>query len=59
MPTTICPGCDYEFSISRPRLGQKVRCPGCDAQLEVVYLDPLEVDWIEDEYEDWDEDEDE
>ncbi len=41
---------------NHPRLGDIVACPKCDARLEVVWLDPLELDWPADEYEDDDED---
>jgi len=35
-------------------MGQKVKCRSCDAELEVVWLEPLELDWAydEDEFED-------
>jgi lysine biosynthesis protein LysW len=36
-----------------PRLGQKVICPHCDVELEVISVDPLELDWAYD----WSEDE--
>ncbi len=42
---------------SHPRLGDILICPKCDARLEVIWLDPLELDWPADEYEDDDEDE--
>lgn len=46
MPYVTCPGCDDELYIGgEPRLGQKVVCGECDARLEVVSLDPLEVDF--------------
>ncbi len=28
-----------------PKMGQTVRCSTCGAQLEVVWLDPVELDW--------------
>ncbi|HMN27931.1 MAG TPA: hypothetical protein PKE45_07225 [Caldilineaceae bacterium] len=56
MATATCIECDEEIAISgRPRLGMKVVCAHCGAQLEVVNLAPLEVDWA---YEDDDEDDD-
>jgi hypothetical protein len=27
------------------KVGNRVICPGCDAQLEIVSLIPLELDW--------------
>jgi hypothetical protein len=42
------------------RIGQQVICPNCDAELEVIETDPVELDWVydddesdEDEEEDW------
>ncbi|MBC7238048.1 MAG: lysine biosynthesis protein LysW, partial [Chloroflexi bacterium] len=54
MPRAICPDCDEEvFFSTKPKLGQIVYCPSCDARLEVVEVDPLELDWAlgeDDEY---------
>jgi len=43
--TGTCPDCDARLSLSHPRLMQKLLCPYCDAQLEVISLEPLELDW--------------
>ncbi len=41
-----CPQCGYEISVgSQPRIGQQVVCNSCGSELEVVWLDPLELDW--------------
>jgi hypothetical protein len=40
------------------RIGQKVICPNCDAELEVIETDPVELDWVYDDDSDEDEDED-
>jgi len=29
-------------------LGQRLNCPYCDADLEVINVDPLELDWVYD-----------
>jgi lysine biosynthesis protein LysW len=54
-----CIGCDEELVIGgRLRLGMRVVCGNCGARLEVVSLDPLEVDWADegddDEDDGWD-----
>lgn len=61
-----CPQCGYEISVgSQPRIGQQVTCSSCGAELEVVWLDPLELDWPmldydeEEDMEEVDEDEEE
>jgi Zn-finger nucleic acid-binding protein len=37
-------------------MGLKVNCPNCDAELEVIETDPVELDWVYDDDEDQDED---
>ena len=72
MAIALCPDCEEGISLGpRPRIGQKVTCPHCNAELEVVEISPLELDWAfedtdtdldeEDEWEedDWGEDEEE
>ncbi|MGI6368839.1 MAG: hypothetical protein ACOX2L_10895 [Anaerolineae bacterium] len=54
MPYAACPGCDQNIHLRRtPKLGDIVYCDNCEADLEVVNLNPLELDWP------WEEDEDE
>jgi len=53
MQSAECPQCGVEVSVgSQPKLGKLVACKECGAELEVVWLDPLELDWPidEDEY---------
>lgn len=46
MATAFCLYCDHPVSLgSRPTEGQMVTCSSCGAQLEVLNLDPLELDW--------------
>jgi alpha-aminoadipate carrier protein LysW len=46
MAHAFCPDCDGEIRLnSHARLGQKFVCPNCDADLEVIGIDPLELDW--------------
>lgn len=56
-----CPDCDWEVYLGpRPREGQRVSCPNCRAALEVIDLDPPELDWAFDGVDpDWDPDDDE
>lgn len=58
MPAFPCPYCDDRVNVSNtPRLGQKLKCPHCGEQLEVVSLHPFELDYEEEaeyEYEDGD-----
>jgi len=45
MPTTICPECDEEVYVDADsEQGDVVTCDECGTRLEVVGLDPIEVD---------------
>jgi alpha-aminoadipate carrier protein LysW len=66
MAIAFCPDCDGSVNVgASPRLGQRINCPHCDAELEVIEVSPLELDWAYDEpetdwgeEEEWDDDED-
>jgi len=46
MNTAECPQCGNEVNLgTQPKLGKLVECKECGAELEVVWLDPLELDW--------------
>ena len=54
-----CPMCGGNVEISSTaKKGGLVYCDSCDAELEIVSLKPLELDWPMEEYEDDYEDED-
>jgi len=61
MNSAECISCGNEVAFQvTPQMGMLVKCSKCDAQLEVVWLDPMEVDWpFDDDYGDDDDDEDE
>ena len=53
-----CPECDANVAFNKtPFLGQKKTCPDCLAELEVIGLSPIELDWAY-EYDDFDSGED-
>ncbi len=66
MAVAFCPECDEGIALgTKPFEGQRVTCRSCGADLEVIGLKPLELDWVyqepeevfnEDEWddEDWD-----
>ena len=57
--TTECPDCGERIALQLPvRRGDLVNCPNCDAELEVIGTDPVELDWVYEESDDEDEDED-
>jgi alpha-aminoadipate carrier protein LysW len=59
MASVYCPDCDEELILNpTAKVGQKLTCPHCDADLEVIGVDPIELDWVYDWAEDEDEDED-
>lgn len=46
MAFAYCPECRSRIYIeNRPRLGQLLACPCCDAISRIVDLDPLELGW--------------
>lgn len=56
MPYAVCPECDEDILIpGKVRLGQRLVCERCGAQLEVVDLDPIELDWAYEPAEEFDE----
>lgn len=49
MPTSVCPECSEEvFVDAECEQGDHVTCEECAASLEVVGLDPIELDLVED-----------
>ena len=53
--SALCVECDAELNIGgRVRIGQRIVCPNCGVQLEVISTRPLEVDIAYDDGEEWD-----
>jgi lysine biosynthesis protein LysW len=49
MVTAVCPECGYTVNLgAQPYEGQRVICAGCGANLEVISLGHLELDWVYD-----------
>ena len=60
MPTGTCPECEAEVHVDIDvDKGETVDCEECGIQLEIVGLDPVELDVVEEEDDADDEDEDE
>ena len=60
MPTGTCPECDADVHVDTDvDKGEVVDCEECGVQLEVVGLDPVELDIVEEGSLDDDDDEDE
>ena len=58
MPTGTCPECDADVHVDLDTdKGEIVSCEECGTELEVVGLDPIELDVaaVEEEEEEWDE----
>lgn len=56
-----CPSCKTKIMLgAQPKMGQRFTCSGCRVELEVAWLDPLELDFpfSEDEFEDDESEED-
>lgn len=59
MPTGTCPECDADVHVDTDAdKGDIVSCEECGTDLELVGLDPVELDIVEEDYNE-DEDEDE
>lgn len=47
MSSVLCPECGATIHIgNRGKVGEKIACPNCGARLEVISVNPLEVDWV-------------
>lgn len=46
MSSTFCPDCDGEIALNPDvSLGQRLACPHCHVDLEVIHLNPVWLDW--------------
>jgi lysine biosynthesis protein LysW len=60
MAKADCPSCGNKVPLGpKPKMGQRVKCSACYTELEVVWLEPVELDWPydddDDEYDEFDE----
>jgi hypothetical protein len=47
MKSGICPNCDGMIDVGdSPLVGHYVKCQSCDAELIIVWLNPLELDFM-------------
>ena len=47
MVTTFCLDCEHEIEINANyTVGDKIKCFNCGVKLEIINLDPLELDWV-------------
>lgn len=47
MSTAFCLDCDRELDLgATPAVGQKMKCPHCEVELEIINLSPMELDWV-------------
>lgn len=52
--TPLCPECDAEVTIPADAMeNELISCPECGAELEIISLDPIELDLAPDVEEDW------
>ena len=60
MPTGTCPDCEADVHVDTDAdKGDTISCDECGTELEIVGLDPVELDIVEEENEEDEEDEDE
>lgn len=48
-----CPECDAVLELDDPEVGEIVICPDCGVELEVVSLNPVELEVAPEVEEDW------
>ena len=54
MPLAACPECGFEIHVDEDvDKGETMTCEECDSKLEVVGLDPIELDLAPEEEEDY------
>ena len=59
MPTGSCPECEADVHVDTDTdKGDVVTCEECSSKLEVVGLDPVELDMVDEDLDDDDDDED-
>lgn len=60
MPLSACPECEAEIHVDEDvDKGELIHCEECDSTLEVVGLDPIELDLAsQEEGDDYDDDDD-
>jgi lysine biosynthesis protein LysW len=47
MKTTFCLDCEKEVELgSNPTIGSRVICPRCGVVMEIINVEPLELDWV-------------
>jgi len=63
MPKTYCPSCDAVVSVDKPHMGAIISCRECGTELEVISVNPFELDFpFDEDWEDeleWEEEEEE
>ena len=45
MAETTCPNCQAAVNVADPELWAKTRCKDCGIELEIISVDPFEVDF--------------
>ncbi len=50
---SVCPECDGALTLHDPMVGEILPCTYCGADLEVVSLDPIQLDLAPEVQEDW------
>ncbi len=59
MPTKACPECTEDIYVdAESEQGDIISCDDCGVELEIVGLDPIELDVYADEFDDNDDDDD-
>jgi len=50
MTIISCLSCEHAVDLGpNPAIGQRITCPNCETNLEVINLHPVELDWVYEE----------
>ncbi|MCD4655618.1 lysine biosynthesis protein LysW [bacterium] len=46
---SVCPECNASIDNKEFDIGEVIECPGCGVELEIIGLDPLDLELFEEE----------
>lgn len=57
MPHVYCLDCDSKIVLhSQIQVGDQCTCSDCDAEFQIVNVNPPEIEWLYDDYDEYDDD---
>ncbi len=54
MAVAVCPACGETIKLAgQPKIGERITCRYCEEHLEIVDINPIELDWAYYDEEEW------